>query len=601
MVRKVLAGFAVALVATGALAGLAPGAQAAGVTTHTWMAVEAIPRVTNPDLRALLQANLRQVEAGAHFPDSGYGSSALGIANTYGEEAHWPRFSYAYLDQIRDDPRCGDLTDPTGPCAARIAHALGAVAHGIGDEVWDWLFEPAAPDHGESYAPPGTPATTGGMELQMDMVAIQDYRRPTMPDLPEWPNQGRLVGVFASIGRTDVTGSNLDDGERLMRIARAGERLITSRHHWKVTENQPWLSSHLVTAPGGVRFAARAIAANWDTLWGRLLDDQPATEVAVTYPAAGEDDIPHTGWTRASFSPGSSPDRGGAANRITAVLSSSLAYRPSIDSPLTIASQLPAGAMTLTDVATGDPVPLRSGYPRIVPYTPEAGEHTIDLQPDGDLAPCAEYRVDVTEALLDANAQPVTPFSWTFRTDGCTETVHRPDAQVRVVDEFRADDLGAWIGADVQNAGGVGQQRATTRPRGQSITFDLDIVNDGTVPDTFAVLGQGAAPGFKVQYFTDAGANVTGAVKSGTYQTGELAPGAAARLQLRVTVKNTALVGTTVTRVVRATSTADGTAVDAVKATVTRGPLPSLGPVPNAATVAAEFTAAGPALLCLLG
>lgn len=598
-VKRLVAGAVAAATLAVALLGLAGRADAAGVTTHAWMAVEAIPRVQDPELRALLLANLRQVEAGAHYPDSGYGAGApVNIPNTYGEESHWPRFSYAYVDQIRDDPTCGDLTAPNGPCATRIAHAFGAVAHGIGDEVWDWLFEPAAPDHGESYAPPNTPANTAGMELQMDMVAIQDHRRPTAPDLPLWPDHAGLLGVYATIGRTDIVDQNLADGERLMRIARGGERIVTTRHHQEVTANQPWLSSHLVTAPGGIRFAARAIAANWDTLWGRLLEDQPPTRVAVTHPAAGERDIPSTGWTRASFQPGSSPNRGGASTRITAVLSSSLAYRPTTSSPNDIPVQLPAGAMTLTEAATGDPVPLRSGYPRVVPYNPEAGEHTIDIQPDGDLAPCTEYRVGVTADLLDAEGQPVTPYSWTFRTDGCTEAVNRPDAWVRVVDEFGRgepeNDTGAWFGADVVNATGASQRRATTAPVDHALTFDVNVVNDGTVA---------AAPGFKVQYLDEAGANITAAVKAGTYRTGRLEPGQATLVHVVITPKASAPAGATITRSVRVTARRAPTAVDAVKVTLTQGPLPDLGPVPTSARAVAEaeLAAAAVTLFCPLG
>ncbi len=605
-VKKLTAGGLAGLTLAVALFGLTGRAEASGVTTHSWMAVEAIARVQDPELRALLQANLRQVEAGAHYPDSGYGAGPpVDIPNTYGEESHWPRFSYAYVDQIRDDPDCGDLTDPAGPCAARIAHAFGAVAHGIGDEVWDWLFEPAAPDHGESYAPPGTPASTGGMELQMDMVAIQDHRRPTRPDLPVWPDHAGLLDVYATIGRTDIVEENLTDGERLMRIVRAGERIVTTNHHHEVTANQPWLSAHLVSAPGGIRFAARSIAANWDTLWGRLLGDQPATEVAVTYPAAGERDIPSTGWARASFQPGSSPDRGGAATRITAVLSSSLAYRPTVSSQLNIPTQLPPGAMTLTEAATGDPVPIRAGYPRVVPYNPEAGEHTIDIQPNDDLAPCTEYRVAVTANLIDAEAQPVSPYSWTFRTDGCTETVRRPDAWVRVVDEFgrgeTLNDTGAWFGADVQTANGAGQKRATTAPAGHALTFDVNVVNDGTVAERYSVAGQPAVPGFKVQYFDEGGANISRAVKAGTYRTPRLDPGASTMVHLVITPKATAPLGAAVTRRVTVTSRRDPTAVDAVKVTVANGPLPTLGPVPTGAAAEAQVAAALPALFCNLG
>jgi len=604
-VKKLTAGGVVGLTLAVALLGLGGRAEAAGVTTHSWMAVEAIARVQDPALRALLQANLRQVEGGAHYPDSGYGSSALNIPNTYGEESHWPRFSYAYVDQIRDDPDCGDLTNPTGPCAARIAHAFGAVAHGIGDEVWDWLFEPQAPDHGESYAPPNTPANTAGMELQMDMVAVQDHRRPTRPDLPLWPDHADLVQVYAGIGRGDVDDEALTDGEHLMRVVRAGERIVTTNHHHEVTANQSWLAAHLVTAPGGIRFAARAIAANWDTLWGRLLGDQPATEVAVTYPAAGERDIPATGWTRTSFQPGSSPGRGGASTRITAVLSSSLAYRPTTTSAIEVPTLLPAGAMTLTEAATGDPVPLRTGYPRVVPYNPEAGEHTIDIQPDGNLAPCTEYRVAVTGNLLDAEDGPVAPYSWTFRTDGCTDTVRRPDAWVRVVDEFGRgepmDDTGAWFGADVRNATGRGQARVTTAPADHALTFDVNVVNDGSGADRFTVAGEPSVPGFRVQYFDEGGTNITRPVKAGTYRTARLGAGDATLVHLVITPKASAPVGAAVTRRVTVTSGRDPSAVDAVKVTLANGPLPSLGPIPQAAEAEAQVAAALPALLCILG
>jgi Bacterial Ig-like domain len=64
---------------------------------------------------------------------------------------------------------------------------------------------------------------------------------------------------------------------------------------------------------------------------------------------------------------------------------------------------------------------VKSGYPKSVPYGPDAGEHVVDIQPAADLAPCTNYRVDITAALIDANARAVTPAHWTFRTDGCSD------------------------------------------------------------------------------------------------------------------------------------------------------------------------------------
>ena len=71
MLRKLLAGFVVVALAIGLAVGLAPTAEASGVTTHSWMATDAIALVDDPQLRALLEAHVDQVSAGAHVPDSG--------------------------------------------------------------------------------------------------------------------------------------------------------------------------------------------------------------------------------------------------------------------------------------------------------------------------------------------------------------------------------------------------------------------------------------------------------------------------------------------------------------------------------------------------
>jgi hypothetical protein len=76
-------------------------------------------------------------------------------------------------------------------------------------------------------------------------------------------------------------------------------------------------------------------------------------------------------------------------------------------------------ALRLRDVETGELVAAAGGYPRIVPYNPEAGEHVIAFQPAADLAPCRWYQVETTTALVDARQQPVTPAAWRFQTSGC--------------------------------------------------------------------------------------------------------------------------------------------------------------------------------------
>jgi hypothetical protein len=286
--------------------------------------------------------------------------------------------------------------------------------------VWDWLFEPYAPQYGEEYLPPELSAFVGpgGIEFQMDMVAIARHGRWTSPDTPAVPAPGDVADAFAAVGRPDITELGITEGKKNMKIIRDVEGALAPIHAPLVEEAMPWTSANFVTAPGGVDWAAVAIAGVYETLWGRLLGEQPATEVSITYPADGQTDIPSTGWV-ANFGPGSHPDRGPATNRIAAVLTYSRPYVADASDPTThVPQELPAGAMTLTDTSTGLPVPLMAGYPRSVPYGADAGEHMIAIQPAGDLGICTTFEVTVTEALVDANLDPVVPMSWRFTTDG---------------------------------------------------------------------------------------------------------------------------------------------------------------------------------------
>ncbi|HEX7134150.1 MAG TPA: DUF4214 domain-containing protein, partial [Iamia sp.] len=455
MIKRLVVGLAVLAALGGLVPTGSPPVGAAGMTTHAWMAESAIDLVDAPALEALLRANVAQVRSGARFPDGGYGPG-----NVYGEEAHWQRFTDVYAELIREKESCGDLTAPTGPCAAQIAHLMGIVAHGTGDEVWDWLFEPNSPDLDEYYLPEELAAVQdgGGQELVMDLVAIGVHHRPggAPPPLPSVPD---LLAAFAASGQQGVTADQLAFGQTYIDIVYAAESSWVPTHLRGVQREMPWLSHNMVTAPGGVEYAARAIAGQWDDMWARLLGQDPTTEVSATYPADGQRRIPATGWVR-TYQPGSHPGRGGARTRISASLTYALPYRHPGGDP--VSEQLPAGAMTLEVRDTEAPVPLMAGYPRVVPYGPDAGTHTVDLQPAADLAPCTWYRVDVTAALLDADGDAATPSSWEFRT-GADGAGRRCED-----DPYTADEL--WIRQAYQDVLG----RAADAPGLESWTYGRD-------------------------------------------------------------------------------------------------------------------------------
>ena len=430
-------------------------AGAAGITTHAWMATAAVDRVDVPALRALLQANVDQVYAGAQFPDSGYVPGT-----TFGEEAHWQRFHDAYADVIRAKPDCGPLTDPTGPCAPEIAHLMGAIAHGIGDQVWDWLFEPKSPDLGEYYLPPelAPVADEGGQELQLDLVAIAVHGRVN-PKAPPLPSKADLLAAFRAAGFEGATEAQLDLGQTVQTLIHSVEAQWAQVHIAALRQAMPYLSANLITEPGGIDYAATAIAATWESMWGRLLGSQPRTEVAVAYPADGARRVPPTGWVR-SYSPGSHRDRGGARTRITATFSSAMPYR--VPGGPGVSSQLPPGATTLVERRTGAVIPQLPGYPRMAPYGPDAGEHTIAIQPAQDLRPCTWYRVGITEALLDHRGQSVAPTSWSFRTGA--------DASGRRCADDPYTDDERWVRQAHQDLFG----RSATPSELEQLTYRLD-------------------------------------------------------------------------------------------------------------------------------
>lgn len=392
-------------------------AGAAGIVTHAWMADDAAPLVSDAKLAALLAGHRGQLRSGAAYPDSGYVMSSR-PGGDYGEEAHWQRFVDAYADRIKGRKDCGDLRAATGPCADEVAHLMGVAAHGMGDQVWDWLMEPSAADHGESYVPKGLSAITGdggGTEFPMDMVAIARHHRPTdaVPPLPSVPD---LLAAYRSIGRADITGPPNVAGNTFTSTQLTTEGGLSKVHASKVEAAMPWSSSHIVTGPGGVRFGAVAIAGYYEDIWARLLGREVPTRVSITYPADGQHGVAATGWTRDQLSPGARG--GGATNRIVVALTRAVPFQANAKAT-TPFPRVPAAAMTLAAVAPDGaetPVVLRDGFPRSVPYGPDAGEHLVDVQPAADLQPCTTYRVRTTAALVDAAQRPVTPATWAFRT-----------------------------------------------------------------------------------------------------------------------------------------------------------------------------------------
>ena len=158
----------------------------------------------------------------------------------------------------------------------------------------------------------------------MDLVAIMQHGRPTGPT-PELPDPAKIMGAFASIGRSDIAAAALPVGESFLEIEMQAEAFWAPQHIDALERAMPWTSAHMTSVAGGVDFAARAIAGYFDTIWAKLQGKPIATRVAAMAPYPGQVDVPATGWS-GNYSPGSNPGNKGGLTRIAAVLSSALPY-----------------------------------------------------------------------------------------------------------------------------------------------------------------------------------------------------------------------------------------------------------------------------------
>ena len=402
----------------------APAAVAAGETTHAFMVDRAIDFLPPGPLKTLLSTQRLMALSGAAYPDSGYWAeqdSPLGPveprpSDAFGEVSHWERFVNAYVAHIRAKG-CADLTDPAGPCAPLIAHVMGAAGHGLGDELWDWLFEPAMADHGEDpgqellRARPARGAAgrqparrreleprvrhgRGGDRDPRPLAAAGARRPPPVAD---------LVAIYAEMGM-DVTPEHILAGNAIGTAMMSAERAAAAEEGPRVQEDMPWSAANFVTEPGGVDDVGHAI----DGYFGAHVAQAarrgaPAPRVSARYPAPGSTGVPAAGWLPARTAPG--PSVGGAQHRILFALSGAVA--PESLNPATVRLVDPGGA----------DVPQLPGFPQAGPYGGDAGTHSVMLYPAQDLEPCARYTVVVTRGVRDILGTPLGhDVRWRFAT-----------------------------------------------------------------------------------------------------------------------------------------------------------------------------------------
>ena len=143
-------------------------------------------------------------------------------------------------------------------------------------------------------------------------------------------------------------------------------------------------------------------------------------------------------------------------------------------------------------------------------------------------------------------------------------TVRKPDGRIRL------GTTGSYAGNDIYNTTGTNQSATGAAKKLKVITFNISIQNDGNATDSFGLTVTGTASAlYTVSYFHGT-TDITAAVVAGTYVTASVKKTKTYLITVKVKVRSTATLGSSVSRLVTITSVGDGTTQDAVALTAMR-------------------------------
>jgi len=257
-------------------------AWAAGMTTHMFVAEEAIPRVRDPELKSILIAEKEAVLAGSIFPDTGNGLRFAGWPekDNYSSVTHGMAFLESYLAYVKSS--CARPYDEH--CRLLLGHLMGVAGHDVEDgtyhETFDWYVEEM-----------DLRGKGADMDSEGDMVLIEKYHRGKALPRYRVPVDD-LVKIFSSLG-LPYTRNEIKLGNRMHRAGLFLERSYAPLVYESNKKKLAWTMDNMYSGPGGVDYSAELLARFWDALWFRLNGkDELVQPIAGVFPQDGSTGLP---------------------------------------------------------------------------------------------------------------------------------------------------------------------------------------------------------------------------------------------------------------------------------------------------------------------
>ncbi|EKD73289.1 MAG: hypothetical protein ACD_45C00373G0005 [uncultured bacterium] len=230
---------------------------AGGGIIHMFIAKESIAKMSNVQLRTLLQNNMDAYLVGSNYPDTGY------VKDThYGEMSHWDPFIFAFADYLR-----AKYQDPVIENPRLVAFLFGCATHRVSDVVIHWTFYNKSAQ--QDFKGNWEKAHNFG-DLGIDLLALVD--KNLWLDFPHqwWVPVHDLIAVYQRMGES-VTEKEILHGNRIYSLSGYGERAIAAASYPILHLQAPWTAKHYYDATeGGVLADETAVAQYADQLWVRL-------------------------------------------------------------------------------------------------------------------------------------------------------------------------------------------------------------------------------------------------------------------------------------------------------------------------------------------